>query len=73
MFLLTGGALELLNRQAGALISHHRLTLATWDDLRGSPRVDGVLDAGHTLQLVNRSIGHTHTHTTAGTRQQGEE
>lgn len=47
----TGGRLELLNRQAAVLISHHRLVLATSEDLRGSPRVDGVPDEGRTLQL----------------------
>lgn len=47
----TGERLELLNRQAAALISHHRLALAMSEDLRGSPRVDGVPDEGRTLKL----------------------
>lgn len=47
----TGGRLELLNRQAAVLISHHRLSLATSDEMRGSPRVDGVPDPGRVLQL----------------------
>mmetsp|Transcript_47921 Transcript_47921/g.159727 ORF Transcript_47921/g.159727 Transcript_47921/m.159727 type:complete len:494 (-) Transcript_47921:263-1744(-) len=46
-----GLQLELLNRQAAVLISHHRLSVVCDEELRGSPRVDGVEDEGRYVKL----------------------
>lgn len=46
----SGASLELLNRQAAVLISHHRLHMDFADEMRGSPRVDESIDEGRVVQ-----------------------
>ncbi len=48
----SGASLELLNRQAAVLISHHRLHMDFADEMRGSPRVDESIDEGRVVQAT---------------------